>query len=64
MSNVIYLDLETADADRLWDYGTGFVRLAGIAVNNGPVMTTTDISAVTRIVERADLCQRRPKTGH
>lgn len=55
MSNVIYLDLETADADRLWDYGTGFVRLAGIAVNNGPVMTTTDISAVTRIVERADL---------
>ena len=55
VSNVIYLDLETADADRLWDYGTGFVRLAGIAVNNGPVMTTTDISAVTRIVERADL---------
>ncbi|GAB3563258.1 DNA polymerase [Spelaeicoccus albus] len=53
--SIVYVDLETADADRLWDYGTGFVRIAGYAVDNRPVESTTDIAAVTRTIEQADL---------
>lgn len=53
--SVVYLDLETADADRLWDYGPGFVRLAGVATADGDVVTTTDIAAVVRLVESASL---------
>lgn len=53
--SIIYLDLETADADQLWDSGPGFVRLAGLAHDEDPVITTTDIPAVVRILEQADL---------
>ncbi|GAA1769018.1 DNA polymerase [Nostocoides vanveenii] len=52
--STLYLDLETADADRLWDHGPGFVRLAGYAIGTGPVVTTTDIAAVVRLIEQAD----------
>lgn len=53
--SIVYLDLETADADLLWDYGPGFVRLAGYAVDSSPVVTTTDMAAVVRLIEQADL---------
>lgn len=53
--NIVYLDLETADADSLWDYGTGFVRLAGFAIDDGPVTTTTDIASVVHTIRRAGL---------
>lgn len=53
--SIAYFDLETAAADKLWNYGTGFVRLAGIASDDTDVVTTTDISAVVEIIESADL---------
>lgn len=53
--STLYLDLETADADRLWDYGPGFVRLGGFAVGDSPVVTTTDIAMVVEQIEKADL---------
>ncbi|TFB53642.1 DNA polymerase [Cryobacterium tagatosivorans] len=53
--STLHLDLATADADRLWDYGPGFVRLAGFAVGDSPVVTTTDITMVVEMIEKADL---------
>ena len=53
--STLYLDLETADADRIWDYGPGFVRLAGFAVGGSEVVTTTDIGAVIEMILQADL---------
>src|SRR5690349_3335037 len=53
--SILYLDLETADADRIWDYGPGFVRLAGVAVGSTPVTTTIDIASVVEMIEHADL---------
>lgn len=53
--STIYLDLETADANRMWDYGPGFVRLAGFAVGGSPVVTTTDVTMVVEMIEKADL---------
>lgn len=53
--SIVYLDLETADADRLWDYGPGFIRLAGVAAGNGDVVTTTDFAAVVQLLESAGL---------
>ncbi|WP_218220428.1 DNA polymerase [Nesterenkonia sp. Act20] len=55
MAGIVYLDLETADADRLWDYGPGFVRLAGFAVGDADVVTTTDIASVVEVVQQADI---------
>ncbi|PWH04971.1 hypothetical protein DEO23_15680 [Brachybacterium endophyticum] len=52
--SIVYLDLETASKECLWDYGPGFVRLAGYAVDDSPVVTTTDIDAVVRLIESAD----------
>ena len=37
----IYFVLKTADADRLWDYGPGYVRLAAWAVDDGEVEVST-----------------------
>lgn len=51
----IFLDLETADAEQLHTYGPGFVRLAGYAVNDGPVVLTTDIGALCGLLRDADL---------
>ncbi|MEV8267368.1 DNA polymerase [Microbacterium sp. NPDC076911] len=52
---IIYLDLETADADELYTCGEGFVRLAGYAIGNGPLVTTTDIPALVRLISQAGL---------
>ena len=48
-------DLETADAARIWDYGSGFVRLAGYAVDGGPVVTTTDIDSLVALLHEPDV---------
>lgn len=53
--SIVYLDLETADADRLWDYGPAFVRIAGYAVDAGPVTISTDMRAVVSVIEAASL---------
>lgn len=52
---LVPLDLETADAGRIWDYGPGFVRLAGYAVDGGPVVTTTDIGEVVALLHEPDV---------
>ncbi|CAM4046137.1 DNA polymerase [Helcobacillus massiliensis] len=52
--SILYLDLETADADELWTYGPGFVRLAGYAIDEAPVKTTDDFSLIVRLVEEAN----------
>lgn len=51
----IFFDLETADADQLYTYGPDFARLAGYAVNDGPVRLTTDMSELVREIEGADV---------
>lgn len=51
----IFIDLETADADQFFTYGPDFVRLAGYAVNDGPVRLTTDMSELVREIEGADV---------
>ena len=53
--SILYLGLQTADADRIWDYGPGFVRLAGVAINESEVITTTDVGTVIRLILQADL---------
>lgn len=50
---VLYFDLETADADRLHDYGAGFVRLAAWAWGDGPVTVTDDVDALVAEIDRA-----------
>lgn len=50
---VLYFDLETADADRLHDYGEGFVRLAAWALDDGPVTVTDDVEALVGEIDRA-----------
>ncbi|MFE5776890.1 DNA polymerase [Brachybacterium sp. NPDC056505] len=52
---IVYFDLETADAERLWDYGPGFVRIASVAVNGGDAYTTTDIDGLVELLHSADL---------
>lgn len=39
----------------MWDYGPGFVRLAGFAVGESPVITTADITMVVEMIKKADL---------
>lgn len=51
----VYFDLETADADQLYVYGDGFCRLAGYAVDDGPVTVTTDMTEVVDVLAKADL---------
>ncbi|MCQ1994525.1 DNA polymerase [Arthrobacter sp. zg-Y1171] len=53
--SILYLNLGTADADRIWDYGPGFVRLAGVGVGGSEVVTTTDIRSVVEMILQADL---------
>lgn len=55
MKRVMYLDLETADAEQLYTYGPGFVRLAGYVVNDGPVQLTTDVNGLCRLIAEMDL---------
>jgi DNA polymerase-1 len=50
-----YIDLETASADALFTYGSGYVRLAGAAVDDGEhVAVTTDCRKLAVLLERAD----------
>ena len=49
------LDLETPDAARIWDHGPGFVRLAGYAIDDGPVVTTTDIDSLVALLHEPDV---------
>lgn len=51
----MYLDLETADADQLYTYGPSFVRLAGYAIDDGPVQLTTDADGLCALIAEMDL---------
>lgn len=53
--STLYLDLETDSADRLWSGGPGFVRIAGYAIDDGPVTVTTDMSDLVGLIDAADL---------
>lgn len=50
----VYFDIETADADELYTYGPGFCRLAGYAVDDGPVILTTDMDDLCAVLQDAD----------
>jgi DNA polymerase-1 len=50
----VYFDIETADADELYTYGPGFCRLAGYAVDDGPVVLTTDMEELCTVLRDAD----------
>lgn len=54
----ITIDLETCSADELHSR-PDFVRLAGYQIDDGPVITTTDIDSLTPLIESADII-----TGH
>lgn len=49
----VYFDIETADADELYTYGPDFCRLAGYAVNDGPVTLTTDMDELCDVLMSA-----------
>ncbi|UZF54049.1 DNA polymerase [Gordonia polyisoprenivorans] len=49
-----FLDIETGSADELYTYGPGYCRLAGIAVDDGPVVLTTDMDEVCDFVRSVD----------
>lgn len=53
--SVLYVDLETVDARTLYSATSGFVRLAGFAVDNGPVVVTADIDRVVAAVRACDV---------
>ena len=48
----IYFVLKTADADRLWDYGPGYVRLAAWAVDDGKVKVSTDPTPLVELLSQ------------
>lgn len=52
--SVLYLDLETASVEELWTSGVDFIRLAGYAIDDGPVHVTADIEAVVDKILKAD----------
>lgn len=54
MTRVLYCALATDEEGSLYER-PDFVRLAGFAVNGGPVTLTTDISALVRELHSADL---------
>lgn len=51
----IFFDLETASADELYTYGPGFCRIVGYAINDGPVVLTTDMVELCDQIRAADL---------
>lgn len=55
MSGVLFLDIETADADRLPDYGPGFVRLVGWAFDDGPVHVSEDAGDLVAAIGEAKI---------
>ncbi|MFT3661747.1 MAG: DNA polymerase [Gordonia sp. (in: high G+C Gram-positive bacteria)] len=52
---LVFLDLETADADRLYFFEREDIRLAGYAVDDGPVVTTTDIESLVALLSEPDV---------
>lgn len=52
---LVPLDLETDDADRLHYFEPEDVRVAGYAIGDGPVVTTTDIESVVSLVSEPDV---------
>ena len=55
MIRTVFFDLETASADELYTYGPGFCRIAGYAINDGPVVLTTDMAELCDQIRAADL---------
>ena len=49
----LYFDLETASADQLFVYGEGFCRIAGYAIDDGPVQLTTDMNELIELINQA-----------
>lgn len=49
-----FFDIETASADDLFTYGPGFCRLAGYAIDDGPVELTADMNQLCRVLQGAD----------
>ncbi|GAC78767.1 DNA polymerase-1 [Gordonia malaquae] len=52
--SAIFFDIETPDADELYTYGQGYCRLAGYAVDDGPVVITTDMDELCEVIAAAD----------
>ncbi|MDO5503597.1 MAG: DNA polymerase [Actinomycetia bacterium] len=50
----VYFDLETASAEELYTYGPDFCRLAGYAIDDGPVVLTTDMAELISVINKAD----------
>jgi putative DNA primase/helicase len=50
----IGFDLETADADKMFTYGPGFVRLGGLINARGETATGSDIGALVEKLDEAD----------
>ncbi|PCC26651.1 hypothetical protein CIK75_02195 [Glutamicibacter sp. BW78] len=50
----VCFDIETASADELYTYGSGFCRLAGYALGDGPVVLTTDMDELCAVLRSAD----------
>lgn len=53
--STLFFDIETTSADELYSYGPGFCRLAGYALDDGPVVLTTDMTELCDRIRRADL---------
>lgn len=53
-SGEVGFDLETADADTLFVYGPGFVRIGGLINASGETATSSDIPALVAKLEAAD----------
>lgn len=50
----LFLDLESGSAAELYTYGPGFLRLAGYAVDDGPVVLTADMAELCDAIQSAD----------
>lgn len=53
--SVVTFDLETADKAALWTHGSDFIRLCGYAVDDGPVILTTDVSELLTVLAGASI---------
>lgn len=47
-------DIETADADELFSYGKGFVRLIGYKIDDDDTVVTTDVDELVNVLLEAD----------
>lgn len=50
----VFFDIETASVDDLYTYGPGYCRLAGYAIDGGPVQLTTDMDELCDVIRSAD----------